>query len=295
VKLQVTFETGHVARLSGLDGAVAFVWQDERPLGGVAVRADWRLNGFLSRLVADNRFSGERGEWLLVHTQGRLPFSHLFLVGMGRRTDNSVAAARRALQGVAGKVALAGLHSFAADLSEAAPVDMAPEDAMVAFLEALSQAYPDDALSDPPYRPAQEARQRNEERAQAARRRRQELQEARRRWEQEQAAARSAEAADGGSAEDEEAGGGVEAPLAGATRKVAGQIPAEADPNAEPGATAAPPPDPSQVPDPELEPAPERTVRVVLLGEPGTVGAMRQALKNMGQRKDAPIDVEWSR
>lgn len=36
-------------------------------------------------------------------------------------------------------------------------------------------------------------------------------------------------------------------------------------------------------------------MRVVLLGEPGRVGELRQALKRMSADEQAPIDVEWSR
>ena len=271
MKLNVTFETGHPARLEGLQGAVAGVFQDERPIRGVAVRADWRLNGFLSRLLMDGRFTGERGDWLLLHTQGRLPYTRLFLVGMGRKQERELATSRRALAGIASKVALAGVHSFAIDLAELIPADMAPEDAMVVFLEALSQAYPDDVESNPPYLPALSARERNEERVAAFRHRRSELMEERTRWEAEQAAAAAAAVAATG---DDEAS--VERP-------VAGHLPDEA------------PPDPSVLPEPQLEPEPERTVRVVLLGEPGTVGAMRDRLRSLQGERKAALDVEWSR
>lgn len=275
MKLNVTFETGHPAQIQGLDGAVAVVFQDERPLQGMASRADWRLNGFLSRLLVDNRFSGERGEWLLVHTQGRLPFTHLFLVGMGRRSSRAVASSRRAIEGIAGKVALAGIHRLAIDLTELIPPEMAPEEAMVAFLEALARAYPDDELSDPPYLPALDAKQRNELRIEAARRRRRELQEARAAWEAERAA--RAEAVAQGEAPE---------------RPIAGALP-EAEPETQP--EPVPPPDPSSVGEPELEPSPERTVHVVLMGDAGSVGAMRKALKELSRKPDSPLDVEWSR
>ncbi len=275
MKLNVTFETGHPARLEGLEGAVAVVFQDERPVQGVAVRADWRLNGFLSRLLMDGRFTGERGDWLLLHTQGRLPYTRLFLVGMGRKQEREIASSRRALAGIASKVALAGVHSFAIDLSEVIPAEMAADDAMVVFLEALSQAYPEDVESNPPYLPALNARERNEERVSAFRKRRTELLEARKRWEAEQAAA--AAAAAGAAIE------GAEDAEASVARPVAGHVPAD------------PPPDPSVLPEPELEPEPERTVRVVLVGEPGTVGAMRNRLRTLQGERKAPLDVEWSR
>ncbi len=281
MKLQVTFETGHPAKLDGLDGAVAVVHADERPLVGVAARADWRLNGFLSRLVGSGRFNGDRGEWLLVHTQGRLPYTHLFLVGLGRRGEQNAPGARNALEGVAGKVALAGIHRFAVDLSELTPGSLAPEEAMVVFLEALSNAYPEDELADPPYRPAIAAKERNEERIDAARRRRRELQDARARWEAEHASETAPPS-------DEPAP--PERPVAGGLPP---EEPAEPDPDPDPG--PPPPPDPSSVAEPELEDAPERTVHVVLLGDPGTVGAMRSRLRELSGQGDAALDVAWSK
>jgi len=269
VKLSVTFDTGHPARIEGLDGAVAVVFQDERPLRGVAAGADWRLNGFLSRLVSGERFSGERGDWLLVHTQGRMPYTHLFLVGMGRRETRDAAGARTALAGIAGKVALAGVHRFAIDLTEVAPPELPAEEAMVHFLEALSRAYPADDEADPPYAPALEARERNAQRLATFRGKRQALADAHQLWAAEQRAFDSAVAE---THED----------MADAERPVAGELPPE-------------PPRPDSLGQPELEPEPERTVQVVLLGDPGTTGAMRTALRRLGDGDAGPLAVEWSK
>ena len=276
MKVTVTFDTGHPAKLPAIDGAVAFIWQDERPLRGLAARADWRHNGFLSRLLQDERFKGDKGDWLLVPSQGRLPWSHLFLVGMGRKTEHSEVHAKKAMENVAMKVAMAGIHGLAIDLSELAVPSMPAEDAMLRFLEALGAAYPKDEFADPVYCPAIEAKGRNEQRVEASRRRRAELQEARRRWDAEHREARVH---------------GTDPELRPVSpshhvtpRPVAGQLPA---------ASAESPPDPTSVPDPELEPKPERTVRVVLLGEPRTVAAMRQALKGSG-KGGSRLDVEWA-
>ena len=281
MKVQVTFETGHPARIDGIDGAVAVVWEDQRPLQGIAARADWRLNGFLSRLVQGERFSGKAGEWLLVHTQGRLPFTHLFLVGLGRSDDHGAARARAALEGIAGKVALAGLHSFAIDLDEVVAGAVDPDKTLVTFLDALSDSYPEDEFADPPYLPALEARERNDERVSQHRRRRQELVEARRRWEEERRAEEAARVSTG--AEEGEEPETSQEVTAAPERPVAGHVPEEA------------PPDPSELGDPELEPYPERTVRVVLVGEPDRVRALREGLRTMSQADDAPIDVDWQR
>lgn len=270
MKLHVTFETGHPAKIEDVDGAIAAVYQDQRPLGGLAGRADWRLNGFLSKLVMGDRFTGDPGDWLLVHTQGRLPFTHLFLVGMGKKAERSAAGSRRALKDVATKVALAGVHSLALDLTELAPPEMPTEEAMVIFLEALSLSYPDDELSDPPYAPAVDVEKQNQERLAAARKRRSELQEVRQAWEAE----RAAEAAT--------ASAGAESP----DRPVAGEIPEELQ------SPPPAPPGPETIEDPPLESRPERTIRVVFLGDSSTVGALRKSLKRLSSEA---FDVQWSR
>lgn len=312
MKLQVTFETGHAARLEGLDGVVSPVYLDERPLGGVASHVDWRLNGFISRLLMEERLVGATGEWLLVHTQGRLPYTHLFLVGMGCKEERNAPEVKTALGDVATKVALAGLHAFGIDLYEVAGDAMSAEEALVFFLESLSGAYPDDVLSNPPYRPALEVQQRNEERLEKARARRAKLAEARASWEVEYAeqaavtaasgdAARSPESDDDGdddtlSDEAEDVLQGVDG-INGAPeleRPRAGAVPAAASADLE-SSVPEPPPHPSTVGEPELEDEPERTVRVVLLGNQERLGAMRQALRDWHAGGEGKLGVEWSR
>jgi len=297
VKLQVTFETGHPARLDGIDGIVSPVYSDERPLRGVAGHADWRLNGFLSRLVMEERLRGDSGEWLLVHTQGRLPYTHLFLVGMGRKGERSTPGVKTALGEVASKVALAGLHAFGIDLHEVAGEALTAEEALVCFLENLSGAYPEDGLSNPPYRPAIEVQQRNEERLAEARTRRARLAEARAQWEEEEAAAATdSESADSpaeASDEDSLREAAIEA-TPKEERPRAGAVPAASSGEAN-SSPADPPPHPSTIEDPRLEDEPERTVRVVLLGNQAQLGAMRQALRDWRPASEGELDVEWSR
>lgn len=266
MKVSVTFDSGHPNKLPEMDGAVAFVWRDDTPLRGLAARADWRLNGFLSRLMQQERFQGDEKDWLLVPTQGRLPFSLLFLVGMGQRTDHDEARAVEALHRIASKLGLAGVHSVCIDLGEIAVPSLPPEKAMMVFLGAVGTAYPRDEFADPVYRPAVEAAQRNEARALASRKRRQELAEARRRWENE----------GGGEADP------ASIPPGAGARPVAGQIAPE------PG-----PPDPSSVPEPEVEARPERTVQIVLLGVPRAVSSMRKTLKE-GPKQAGRLEVEWT-
>ncbi|OGP86318.1 MAG: hypothetical protein A2Y95_06030 [Deltaproteobacteria bacterium RBG_13_65_10] len=60
-------------------------FQDERPLRGAAGMVDWRLNGYVSRLLAGECLSGDSRESTLVATQGRLRPPIVLLVGLGAR------------------------------------------------------------------------------------------------------------------------------------------------------------------------------------------------------------------
>ncbi len=60
---------------------------DERPPRGFAGLADWRLNGALSRQIADGRLTGGYLEKVLIATDGRLPCSRILLLGLGNLAD----------------------------------------------------------------------------------------------------------------------------------------------------------------------------------------------------------------
>ena len=62
------------------------VFLDERPLRGAAALIDWRMNGYLSRLLLARRLSGEGNESTLVPPQGRVRSGAVVLVGLGARS-----------------------------------------------------------------------------------------------------------------------------------------------------------------------------------------------------------------
>ena len=67
------------------DAVFVLVFQNERPLRGNAGRADWRLCGCLSALLARKRLSGARGEAALIPTAGGLRAPMLVALGAGAR------------------------------------------------------------------------------------------------------------------------------------------------------------------------------------------------------------------
>ena len=61
------------------------VFSDERPLRGAAGLVDWRLNGVVTRWIAQQRFAGAPGEKILYPDRGRLSFGRVLLCGLGPR------------------------------------------------------------------------------------------------------------------------------------------------------------------------------------------------------------------
>ncbi len=111
--LSMTIDAGPFERAAA-DLAIATFYESDRPLRGEAGRADWRLCGLLSRLVAGPSLQGRLGEAALVHTGGRLRAPRLLLLGLGApggfsALDAKAAASeavRRALALRVGSVAL---------------------------------------------------------------------------------------------------------------------------------------------------------------------------------------------
>ena len=97
------------------DVAIAGFFQSERPLRGAAGRADWRLCGLVSDLLADGRLREKTGAAVLVPGAGRLAADRVMLVGLGRRPrldaarvhEASAAAIRRGILLGARRLALA--------------------------------------------------------------------------------------------------------------------------------------------------------------------------------------------
>jgi len=57
---------------------------------------DWRLNGLVSRLIAEGRIRGEFSERVLIESQRRIPPQKIVLFGLGKRRDLSYETLRDA-------------------------------------------------------------------------------------------------------------------------------------------------------------------------------------------------------
>jgi hypothetical protein len=85
-ELRIEVEGTALERIAA-DVAGVALFRDERPLRGGAGRADWRLCGRISSLVADGRLRGEPGESALVTTFGGMRARLLLVLGAGPRED----------------------------------------------------------------------------------------------------------------------------------------------------------------------------------------------------------------
>jgi hypothetical protein len=78
-----------------VDLAVLTIFEDERPLQGLAGLCDWRLGGSLSALLRAGFCTGAAGETVLLPGRRTLPMERLVLLGLGpaRAFDRTVAEA----------------------------------------------------------------------------------------------------------------------------------------------------------------------------------------------------------
>jgi hypothetical protein len=104
-ELRIEVEGTALERIAA-DVACVALFRDERPLRGGAGRADWRLCGRISALVAEGRLRGEAGEAALVTTFGGMHGRLLLVLGAGPREDFD----SRAFEGL---VQRAVAHAFA--------------------------------------------------------------------------------------------------------------------------------------------------------------------------------------
>jgi leucyl aminopeptidase len=113
--------------LAGVDALCLFVAEDDRPLPGTAGYVDWRLCGSLSRVLKAGFFTGVKDDWLLLPSDGRLPFPRVFVVGLGPRQALSKESLGQALASAARVLAKAKVESVALELPAGAQVDEAAQ------------------------------------------------------------------------------------------------------------------------------------------------------------------------
>jgi len=123
------------------DCAVITVNQDRRPLQGYAALVDWRLNGRLSRLILQERFSGSWKETLLLPAEGRIHEKGILALGVGVEDSFDEGRAAQFILFLLEKLSLMQVSSVALSLHEICPQSFDWRN-MVRYLVARLEEYP---------------------------------------------------------------------------------------------------------------------------------------------------------
>ena len=98
------------------DALCVSVFDDERPLRGVAGLVDWRLCGRLSRLLQSRKATGAAGESMMLPASRRLPMNRIFWFGLGPSKGYSEERMRRDLAWMGGVLTKAAVGDCAMQL-----------------------------------------------------------------------------------------------------------------------------------------------------------------------------------
>jgi hypothetical protein len=138
--MHVRFVTPELKQIDALRcDALALPWfNDERPLRGALGLIDWRLCGFISKLVIDGALAGAPLETVLIPGTPKFAVSKLFVVGLGSRAEFDDACFARAAQHMLRSMLRAGARTLALVLPGRQVGAIAPAAAMELFAVALA-------------------------------------------------------------------------------------------------------------------------------------------------------------
>ncbi len=121
-RLSVEIETRPLDQIE-VELVVVGSFNDERPLRGGAGRADWRLCGLVSDLLASGRLSGDRGEVLLTPSFGRIRAERILWFGLGSQSRYRPGSLRKFCAEAVVRAGQLGLRSLGI-----APLGFTPDD-----------------------------------------------------------------------------------------------------------------------------------------------------------------------
>src|SRR3954471_11859668 len=114
--MKFSFYTDDVTKLScGVLGLLVF--EDQVGEGAIFKAVDQRLDGLVTRLVAEEQFKGKKGQTLTLHTHARVSPQRLLLVGGGARKDLQPAD----LRGFVARIVKAGSAIHATEVAAVLP------------------------------------------------------------------------------------------------------------------------------------------------------------------------------
>lgn len=143
---------------------VLSIFEDERPVRGVAGLVDWRTCGLLTRFLLRGHLTGASGEVVLFPTQGRLSVARGLIFGLGPSSTFDERAFRDVAERIAQNAARIGARTLGLPLPGAHRRRLEPARAIGLFADAAGDLFNHITL----FAPAAERR----EMAEALRRRR---------------------------------------------------------------------------------------------------------------------------
>lgn len=120
---------------------------DDRPLRGLTGLCDWRLNGQLSRLLQCEFLDGHYQDAVLVPIAGRLPFGHVLVVGLGKRSEFNAQRFEEVCRFCFAKMLGLGTLQFAMALPGRIGLDVGVRQALVGWRRALHESFPPESLA----------------------------------------------------------------------------------------------------------------------------------------------------
>jgi hypothetical protein len=117
-------------------------YEDERPLRGVLGMLDWRLCGFVSRMIIRGRICGCLGEAVLLPGRPHLNVDKLFLFGQGLEEAWTEERARQTTERMLSALGLAAARTSVLALPGRETEGIAPARAMEIFLQ-VSKEHPE--------------------------------------------------------------------------------------------------------------------------------------------------------
>lgn len=117
-------------------------FEDERPLRGMLGMVDWRLCGFISRMIIRGRIDGSLGEAILLPGRPHLNVDKLFLFGLGPEPAWSERLAEEVTERMLITLAAAAARTSALTLPGRASGGIPPARAMEIFLQ-VSDHHPE--------------------------------------------------------------------------------------------------------------------------------------------------------
>lgn len=122
-------------------------FSEDRPLRGLTGLVDWRLNGQISRLMLSEFIDIHFQESVLVPIEGRLPYSRILLVGLGRRADFNAQRFEDACRFCFGTLRRLGVFDFAMTLPGRVGLDVGLRQALAGWRRALLESFDDEQLA----------------------------------------------------------------------------------------------------------------------------------------------------